>query len=745
MCFASSIIEAHKKLFIAPELEATPSSTLGSSGRRKSANIMSRSKSRLQTEVCGDCGATDPSWASINRGILLCADCCSVHRSLGRHISIVKSLRQGNWEPSVLNFVNSLNAHGANSVWEHHLLDGATNSSGGKHVPRWRKPTPKDALHPTKSDFIKAKHVNLNFVLKPSLQDDDDSSSGGGGNNLEQELSRQLHASVRTSNLETSLRFLVQGADPNYYHEEKCSTPLHMAAKFGQASQIEMLLIYGADVNALDSNGMTPLELAKANNHSTIAERLLDAMYDVTDRLIMFMGGKKPDHASGRHLIIPETNGAEISEQLKIARGKLQLVPNKMFEELVMDLYDEVDRRECEAIWSTSTLNAEHATVPFLPANPFLSATRNQGRQKLARFNRAEFAGLLTDVLIDALRRQNMANLRPLDAPPLPTQSLQLLPYGNNSTMYSSSFEQSMHDPNLSDDEPIYDPVASDDDYAPVPPMAQQAIVHTPPRNANSQNEMETLRKQINEYKSEISQLKNVVQQLSSENSQLKSKFSSASNNSVYDEPLRIDLSLNSPDSEHEPLSLPEGSNNSAVAAAAAGGDSASSNASSTQSTIKRPASMYERRLASNFAKGNTDVRNTTSMYQMAGDGKPFGEEVKVRSDLVTRCLKELIQAMHPTCEAEKQSIAPHGERIRSAVTDLIALYANLPPNASETTRETLKQLTRKNILIQHECETLQKSIEADDKQAIQTNTLEVRDCAFHIASAIKTLVLQFY
>lgn len=29
------------------------------------------------------------------------------------------------------------------------------------------------------------------------------------------------------------------------------------------------------------------------------------------------------------------------------------------------------------------------------------------------------------------------------------------------------------HDPNLSDDEPIYDPVA-DDDYEPMPPIAQQ-------------------------------------------------------------------------------------------------------------------------------------------------------------------------------------------------------------------------------------------------------------------------------
>lgn len=234
----------------------------------------------------------DPSWASINRGILLCSDCCSVHRSLGRHISIVKSLRQGTWEPSVLNFVNSLNAHGANSVWEHHLLDGTT-SSGSKNATRIRKPSPKDPLHPNKSDFIKAKHVQLAFVLKPNLQDTDDDITGA---NLEHELSKQLHASVRTSNLETSLRLLVQGADPNFFHEEKRSTPLHVAAKFGQASQIELLIVYGADINAIDGNGLTPLEVAKANNHTLIAERLLDAMYEVSDRIIMFLGGKKPDH-----------------------------------------------------------------------------------------------------------------------------------------------------------------------------------------------------------------------------------------------------------------------------------------------------------------------------------------------------------------------------------------------------------------------------------------------------------------
>lgn len=146
-------------------------------------------------------------------------------------------------------------------------------------------------------------------------------------------------------------------------------------------------------------------------------------------------------------------------------------------------------------VWATSTLNAENVAVPFLPANPFLSATRNQvcftilcfpfqislysvtssfivllqGRQKLARFSRAEFAGLLTDVLIDARRRQNMANLRPMDANSSSFYNPSTITTTTTTALYNNDYE-----PNFSDEEPIYDPVASDDDYAPVAPIAQQ-------------------------------------------------------------------------------------------------------------------------------------------------------------------------------------------------------------------------------------------------------------------------------
>ena len=93
----------------------------------------------------------------------------------------------------------------------------------------------------------------------------------GGSKNEEKDLqdsqegdaSRQLHSSVRTANLETSLRLLSCGADPNFFHPEKGTFSLHVAAGAGQASQVELLLVYGADPGRLDSFGKTPEDHAR--------------------------------------------------------------------------------------------------------------------------------------------------------------------------------------------------------------------------------------------------------------------------------------------------------------------------------------------------------------------------------------------------------------------------------------------------------------------------------------------------
>uniref|UniRef100_A0A803YBI8 Arf-GAP domain-containing protein n=1 Tax=Meleagris gallopavo TaxID=9103 RepID=A0A803YBI8_MELGA len=282
---------------------------------------------------CGVC--VDPGWASINRGVLICDECCSVHRSLGRHISIVKHLRHSPWPATLLQMVHTLASNGANSIWEHSLLDPAQVQSGR------RKANPQDKVHPTKSEFIRAKYQMLAFVHKLPCRDDDGVTA--------KDLSKQLHSSVRTGNLETCLRLLSLGAQANFFHPEKGTTPLHVAAKAGQILQAELLVVYGADPGAPDVNGRTPIDYARQAAQHELAERLVECQYELTDRLAFYLCGRKPDHKNGHYIIPQMADSLDLSELAKAAKKKLQALSNRLFEELAMDVYDEVDRRENDA------------------------------------------------------------------------------------------------------------------------------------------------------------------------------------------------------------------------------------------------------------------------------------------------------------------------------------------------------------------------------------------------------------
>lgn len=48
--------------------------------------------------VCADCTQEAPEWCSINLGVLLCIECSGIHRSLGVHISKVRSLTLDKWD-----------------------------------------------------------------------------------------------------------------------------------------------------------------------------------------------------------------------------------------------------------------------------------------------------------------------------------------------------------------------------------------------------------------------------------------------------------------------------------------------------------------------------------------------------------------------------------------------------------------------------------------------------------------------
>ncbi|XP_059843896.1 ARF GTPase-activating protein GIT2a isoform X6 [Hypanus sabinus] len=650
------------------------------------------SKRLRSNDICADCGVPDPRWASINRGVLICDDCCSVHRSLGRHISQVRHLTHTPWPPTLLQMVQTLVGNGANSIWEHSLLDPTSTASGK------RKASPQDKVHPNKADFIRAKYSMLAYVHRLPCREDDSAAA--------KDLSKQLHSSVRTGNLETCLRLLSLGAQANFFHPEKGNTPLHVASKGGQILQAELLAVYGADPGAPDANGKTPSDNARQAGHHELADRLVEIQYELTDRLAFFLCGRKPDHKNGQHFIIPQMadSSLDLSELAKAAKKKLQSLSNHLFEELAMDVYDEVDRRETDAVWLTtqnhSTLVTETTVIPFLPVNPEYSATRNQGRQKLARFNAHEFATLVIDILSDAKRRQ-LGN--PVTSP---KDNVELVLKSINDHGSVS------HD----NDQPDYDSVASDEDTD-----------HEPATKANRAKEYMEVKNALSASEAKVQQLMKVNSNLSDELRLMQKKIGRSafvtSSSSLPSFPSTLSWSR----------------------------DESTRRASKLEKQSSMPDSDYDN------AANDLELDDTGSCRKVKPKGKgrhgenpilgvddpgadsestlPSTEDVIRKTEQITKNIQELLRAAQ---ENKHDSFMPCSERIHVAVAEMAALFPKKP--RSDLVRASLSLLTSSAYRLQSECKKALPT-EPSPTTDIQLVTQQVIQCAYDIAKAAKQLV----
>ncbi|EED95453.1 ArfGAP, partial [Thalassiosira pseudonana CCMP1335] len=103
--------------------------------------------------VCADCGNVDPDWASLNLGVVLCIECSGVHRSLGVHVSKVRSLRLDTISEFEYKLLLELGNDKVNQIWE----------AGLHHQKGWTKPK-GGATRRVKEEWIKSKYLWKGFV-----------------------------------------------------------------------------------------------------------------------------------------------------------------------------------------------------------------------------------------------------------------------------------------------------------------------------------------------------------------------------------------------------------------------------------------------------------------------------------------------------------------------------------------------------------------------------------------------------
>lgn len=208
--------------------------------------------------LCVDCEAPNPTWASLNLGALICIECSGIHRNLGTHLSRVRSLDLDDWPGELTQVLAAIGNHMANSIWEC-CTQGRT------------KPIPS-ATREERESWIRAKYEQRAFV--PPLQ------PASGTTRPEDSMPDWLLSAVTERDLPRVLLLLAHSTKeqinaPPAGSSSPPRTALHAACQLGDVVMTQLLVWYGIDVKAKDSQGQTAMMMARKTGSKGCIDILL--------------------------------------------------------------------------------------------------------------------------------------------------------------------------------------------------------------------------------------------------------------------------------------------------------------------------------------------------------------------------------------------------------------------------------------------------------------------------------------
>ena len=219
---------------------------------------------------CVDCGTMNPEWASLNLCIMMCIDCSGVHRNMGTHVSKVRSIKLDKWSPVSIELMLSVGNEVSNgAVWESKFNRSSQDS----------RPT---VTAQNREKFIRDKY-KLRLYMNPYI----DTS-----NRVQAAIT--FFSAAEKGDLLRVLGCIAAGIDVNvvlnqseisqYRASSSTSaiaaagsdwagkTALALCCKGGHKLCVQLLIQSNAEVDVIDNEGLSPLDIAMIERHEQIIE-----------------------------------------------------------------------------------------------------------------------------------------------------------------------------------------------------------------------------------------------------------------------------------------------------------------------------------------------------------------------------------------------------------------------------------------------------------------------------------------